>query len=855
MARLVAVDGDTLQIAHEALVRVWPRLRGWLDDDVEGQRTLQHLTAAADAWDRMGRPDSELYRGARLTRAVDWRARTEPALIPVEAAFLDAGQARADDDLREAQARGARQRVVNRRLRAALGGVAVLLVLALVAGFVALRGLGQASDARTLADARRASAEAPLQEDLTAGLLLAVAALQVDDSSQALDNLGATLTRAGALTGQRDVGASVGSPGDSLRDLAVAGDLLATTPVKEDVPLFDARSLAPAGYAGRGSAADVVITPDGRTLIWAVNQWTGGAPNIDEHPLRVVDLPSGEPSAQQLGGIPPYTFVEYTLCLSADGRRAAAILAESQAPGLGHYLVWNLDNRTEPVLDLRMREYAKIALSPDGSRLYVYRDDPRPLRVFDVDSGRLLRAVTALPMRSDGGSIDASPDGTQIAVSSGDLIQRYDAVTLRPLGPPLQGHHGPVGDVRYSHDGSLLASGEGDRSVTLWDVATGAPLHRFVAGRYGASNPQFSADDATLYTSGEDGMIRTWQVSGTSRLLVLGEATETPAVAGLDLIVAAPNGHVVARVERGVLSFVDAETGRSRRAGRLDTADLIIRWSPDSRWLLSYSDENVIRVWDARAGTVVASQRIGDPLLPGDHILTGLEFSPDGRFVYDVSDGGQLTTLDRATLRAVQSVVAGHEVDELAVDPADGSVLLLSFDGSFVRVRPDTAELLQGGQPGLRKPDQGVVSPDGHRMLTYDTNGHVRLLDLDTLTYLGAPAGSSFSSDLAYAPDGSQVAAVQAERIRLWDGRTGEYQASLPLPSVTADYSIAYLPNSSGLLLASTDGRTWRADTRTSTWVARACAIAGRNLSRAEWGQFFPTRDYEVTCPQWPAGS
>ena len=55
-ARLVTSDDGVLEITHEALARAWPRLRGWLDDDVEGQRILHHLTGAADAWDTLGRP-------------------------------------------------------------------------------------------------------------------------------------------------------------------------------------------------------------------------------------------------------------------------------------------------------------------------------------------------------------------------------------------------------------------------------------------------------------------------------------------------------------------------------------------------------------------------------------------------------------------------------------------------------------------------------------------------------------------------------------------------------------------------------------------------------------------------------
>src|SRR3712207_5189712 len=61
-SRLATSDSGVVEIAHEALARAWPRLRDWLEDDIEGQRILHHLTGAADAWDAMGRPDSELYR-------------------------------------------------------------------------------------------------------------------------------------------------------------------------------------------------------------------------------------------------------------------------------------------------------------------------------------------------------------------------------------------------------------------------------------------------------------------------------------------------------------------------------------------------------------------------------------------------------------------------------------------------------------------------------------------------------------------------------------------------------------------------------------------------------------------------
>ncbi len=81
-ARLVTSDEKSFQLAHEAVAREWPRLREWLADDVEGQRIMRHLNAAANAWDAMGRPDSELYRGARLSASAYWRESARPCSPP-----------------------------------------------------------------------------------------------------------------------------------------------------------------------------------------------------------------------------------------------------------------------------------------------------------------------------------------------------------------------------------------------------------------------------------------------------------------------------------------------------------------------------------------------------------------------------------------------------------------------------------------------------------------------------------------------------------------------------------------------------------------------------------------------------
>ena len=92
-ARLLTTDEESVQLSHEALAREWPRLKEWLADDVEGQRIMRHLGSAAAAWDAMERPDSELYRGGRLTAAQHWRDTVGPALTALEREFLEASAA------------------------------------------------------------------------------------------------------------------------------------------------------------------------------------------------------------------------------------------------------------------------------------------------------------------------------------------------------------------------------------------------------------------------------------------------------------------------------------------------------------------------------------------------------------------------------------------------------------------------------------------------------------------------------------------------------------------------------------------------------------------------------------------
>jgi len=870
-ARLVSIDGETLQIAHEALVRVWPRLRGWLDDDVDGQRLFRHLAGAADAWDSMGRPDSELYRGTRLTRTLEWRDRASPDLDDTESTFLDTAAALAESELRAATMRIARERTVNRRLRGALAGVGVLLVLALVAGVLALRSADQAQrnqdraeaaadradQERALAEARRASAQGPLHENLATGLLLAVQALKVDGSSQAWENLGVVLTRAGALSGQRDIGELVGRPGTAwiaAMDASEDGRQVAVSVAADGVQLLDGDNLEPMAFEDpTPMSSAVAFSPSGHALAVAVNQQgDGDVPNLDELPVRLYDLPGGRLSDVQLGGFQMGDSIEYALDFSDDGRRLATVVQHydrrtGEFTRLGVGTVWDLARPSRPIFRVPMPEYTEVALSPDGERLLVAMGGDRPVRVYDVAAGRLLGAADNRHVSSLGATaVDLSRDGKGFVVASGDELLRYEAHSLRLQGPALRGHDDDVEDVEYSHDGRLLASASADGTAIVWDARSGKQLHRYVA-RGGLTSVTFSSDDQNILVAGGAGLVQAWAVTVPEYQLTLGEE----AVAGqrdYDLSLPAPDGHTLARAQSGRLWFEDTRTGRRTRA-RPHNGASSFQWSPDSRWLLASGGSGVLTVFDSARGSPAARRKIGE----GEALVA---FSPDGRLVYLYPAGGtDLGILVSASLEpAYPPTFIGEDVHFLVPHPKDGTVVALRSDGSFLRVDPQSGKRVAQSRPGLLFPEDqaGLLSPDGSLMVVPGPQRRVRLLDVESQEYLGNDAQIPWDSYPAYAPDGSQFAVVQAQRLRFWDGRTGAYQASLPLPSLTGNLAIAYRPDGPGLVLASTDGRTWIVDTRVDTWTTRACAIAGRNLSQEEWGLAFPDRDYDVTCPQWP---
>ena len=212
-ARVLTADRGTVEVAHEALFREWPRLEAWIDEDQQSRRVRAHLTEAANEWDESGRTAAELYRGARLAAVLDWAGDHATEVNDLERQFIVESQA-----AREAEER--QQRRTNRRLRLLLVGACVGLVLAVAAGVVAVQQRQAADQATIAADAQRLGAQALVAgTDLGLSMLLARQGVALDDSPATRTNLASALDRSPAAI-------SVWQPlgGGRLGDLQVSDD-------------------------------------------------------------------------------------------------------------------------------------------------------------------------------------------------------------------------------------------------------------------------------------------------------------------------------------------------------------------------------------------------------------------------------------------------------------------------------------------------------------------------------------------------------------------------------------------------------------------------------------------------------
>jgi hypothetical protein len=478
----------TVEIAHEAMLNAWRRLRAWIDDAREDLRQNRGLARAATEWRASDGDPSFLMRGARLEQLETWAATTELAIGRPERAYLKASVDQRDRERDEEERRAERetrmQRLSARRLK---GLVAVLAAAALIAGSLTVVATNQSSRARREADRAERAARLATVRELTAA---ADANLKVDPELSILlatEAVRTTRSFDGTVLHEA-VEALHRAVGSSRLELIVPGlgGWLAWSPEgvfvtegPEDSGLIDIRD----GETGRsvlsfrghdGDVNQVAFSSDGSRL----------ASTGDDGELKVWDPSSGRLLSTLSGA-----GSAYGPSFSADGSLVAAAW-----DGKGSVRV--LDLSTDRVVSsTRVLGVIDTALSPDGKRVAVASESGTGA-VFDVETGERAFRLS----RGDSQDVAWSPDGRYVAATSYQSTQVWEAVTGR-LQHTL-GHGGFVYSVAWSPDSSRLVAGGSDGIAKVWEIGVKAVRELWSLSahgtRSGVSGLAFSPDGSRV---------------------------------------------------------------------------------------------------------------------------------------------------------------------------------------------------------------------------------------------------------------------------------------------------------------------------------------------------------------------
>ncbi len=742
-ARLITTSEDSVEVSHEALIREWPTLRGWLEDNREGLRLHRHLTESAQEWDEMDREPSMLYRGARLTQVQEWAMPHRDEMNALEREFLGASietrereamerEAQRQRELQTAQklAESQRQRAEEqtgfaKQLSKRALYLTTAFIVALLMAFTALYFGSQARQTaitaqndKRIATSRELAAASlnNLDVDPERSILLALQSISttrdangivLPESLEALHRAIVSSPIRMTLTGHQTRVFSV--------DYRPDGKQLATIGDDGTVILWDAKT-GSEQFRMIGSTVPsdlfteqrLVYSPDGNLLA-----------ACDSDQIKVYDPVSGRLIRALSGHKGDSVSVDFSL----DGKYIASGGADTTVR------IWDAGSgKLIHVLNGHSLEVGGLAFSPEGKYLLSSSEDGT-LIIWDVATGELLRTLPEFTIFK----ARFSSDGTRVAVATANGLQVWNYTSGEPMSFDEDQAILTISDGAsgiFSPDGRQIAAMSfgvaSGNSVKVWDAATGQELFTLLGHTDWIGGLAFSPDGKELASTSLDGTVRLWSAEPGREI-----ATAVGPGAGYGFrVTSSPSGNEFAtNGGDGTATIWNAETGESRLTLRGHEQEVLnIAFSPDGKYIATGSDDATAIVWDAVSGKKLLT------LLGHEAGVRDITFSPDGKLIATGSFDGTARIWDTATGKELLNI-AGHE----------------------------------GIVPGV------AFSPDGTRLATASTDATSKIWDVRTgklvFTLVGHTSGVV---DIAYSPDGEQIATASSDSTaKIWDATTG----------------------------------------------------------------------------------
>lgn len=804
-ARLLTVDSGNIQIAHEALLQRWPRLRRWIDEFRDELRIRQKITHAADEWVSEGQEADLLYRGTPLLSALEWDSRNPGQLGLLEHKFLESSKHQ--KQLIEAVEQKNQKRSKKTR-RIALVALSLLSISATAATLVAYSAY---RDSRLNASrAEQATAEAEMrfagalgaaafghvEEDPRLSLVLSAESMALSPASSSSFD-----TRAAMVSARQHLAKGgpflLGSPLVAGQALSIAlnpqGSILAIGTVDGVIDLVDTASRTPVQSGVQdhiGGIRDIAFHPAGRMMVSAgtdgtLRLWKPGSdgvwsstelavtrdviPDVDFHPNgESVFSANDEGTVQQwfvdgrADNPPPLTSENFgfnALAISEDGQHVLTANADKTISG------WSLQTGQRvmgPLPTVGGSHLIHLEFNSSGDRVVTVSTDGEA-RLLEYPSGK-----------DRGQLFDPNmPVGIAFFLNENDLLIAGEESGRLALWKPdenslhrtsARGHTQTVIDRAISRDGRLLATLGRDQLIRLWTLGDDYPLATsWPVEAKKAKGVSISADGNRIAVGDEDGGVQVWRLNSTdSAVNFRGHSQQVWAIAF------SADGRLLATGDRqGKVRLWNSHNGRVIR--ELDTgfgAVWSVVFSVDNNTLFVASESGISR-WTVGDGEMV--DRIQEP----EDTLTRMAISPDQLLaatshsnglirVWELANGKLLRTIE-ADDDAIWSVAFSHDGQTLAAASGSESVLLFSVqDGALVARLTGHA----GGATNI-----GFLA-NGATLVATDRQGGVHWWDLQTGRRLAAPwAGHTKSIwRMSIHPDGTQVATTGDDgTVNLWN--------------------------------------------------------------------------------------